>query len=750
MTGVHARMIVSVRLVVAGLWVWVALVACGASGADGAKLSSERLSVAGTLELPAGVVAATVVNGLTSAPVEDGSFTLEVFAGDGDTRQFAVALSPSGAPLLMGWFGPSASVLSPRSTAEVLAWFASAGFSVPLEAASDLFDHFARAPELDPLATAISTALVAQPDGLSETDPALAAALATAVDALFEPRSESPRVPRSLLINPSSERSGVRLDQVSGVNQITPVNRYRRPAFALIDRVSTFDEDGRETAAPARIGRVDVSPVTGLDGAVGTINQIITGLATTGGTFEGADLAYTEKAAASVSLPNVAGARKTRYQVAVVGPGGFGGDYAKLSDEAKLKQAEIVQKFAIQQLILPLVIKFLVPRSDLDRVSGVTGFEDLVGDFITIVAVQAPAIFERASAGNLKGAMMLGAETIVSSSTFRNALFSAVLERLYDFRSTDLEAAYGRASAAAGAFVRVTGAVDTLFTAFDLTAVAANFAQSNTGDIWTVDSSDSRVRLTPPESELPTKERLRLTVTVPDVGEGVALAYRYSVTPSGLGELSNERTSGATIDSSEDFIFFTAGETEGTVTVKAEVFQIDRTNRILLGAGTATVSIKEGCAFDDDDVQKVTAQTWSGITAPNTSGIAHAAAYWYFIWDLTPGIDAYDITFRAGPGSNLFGSSVPHRDGNTIQILPVQPTGRAAYQYSTAESLPRREFAEFAAAVGLSDTQGLYILTAPWQPLDDEQTQLDSFNERLRAINEQNSGTMAEIVPSCD
>lgn len=736
-------------------WMWLgALVflACGGEGGGETTttLSTQRQSVAGTLVLPEGVTAVTVLNGLIEAPVTDGGFTLEVFGGEREDRgrQLAVAVSASGAPMLMGWFGPGSTELSPRTTAEVLAWFATGAFTAPLESAEVLIELLAEAPELDAVGAAIGDELAKNPDAFAVANPTVTTALKTSAEALL---MGSGRIRRSLLVNPAEEKSGIRIDQLTGVNQITLTNRYRRPAFALVDRVSTFDADGNETSSPKNIARVDIAAVTGLDGGVGTINQIITGLAQTGGTFEGADLAYTEKSGNPISLPNVAGAKKTRYQVAVVGPGAFAGDYDGLNDEAKAKQAEVVQKFAIQQLILPLVIQLLIPTGDLDKVSGINGFKDLTQDFIAIIGVQVPAIFDLAGKGDFKGAVTLAAQSIIGSGTFRNAIFAAILERLYDLRTAEGAAAYSRASAVASGFANVTGALDTFLTAFDLTAVAGSFAQSHEGDLWTVDAIGTQVRLSPPTSNIKPGDNVRLTATTPDVGDDVPKAYRYTLNPGNLGNLRNERGSGKSIDSSENFIFFDAGDGEGTAQIKVEVFQIDLSNRIPLGEAIATVTIEEGCEFDEEDMQTITVQHFAGIEKGGGFGGDDAAvAYWYFVWELEPGITPYDMTFRAGPAGDLFGSSTIHKDGRTITLRPVQPLGQYAYRYSTAQSLPNREASVLVAAVGLSETQAIYILSDHSQPLNEYHDQLGAFYETVERINAQQEGTRAEVVPSCD
>ena len=726
--------------------------ACGgdSSGETPTTLSTERQSVTGTLVLPAGVAAVSVLNGLVEVPVTDGGFTLEVFGGQDEDRgrQLAVVLSASGAPMLMGWFGPGQTELSPRTTAQVLAWFATGAFTAPLESAEMLIDLLAEAPELDAVGAAIGDELAKNPDAFAVANPTVTAALKTASEALL---TGSGRIPRSLLVNPAEEKSGIRVDQLTGVNQITLTNRYRRPAFALVDRVSTFDADGNEKSSPARIARIDVAAVTGLDGGVGTINQIITGLAQTGGTFEGADLAYTEKSGDPISLPNVPGAKKTRYQVALVGPGAFSGDYEDLNDEAKAKQAEVVQKFVIQQLILPLVVQMLIPTGDLDKVSGVNGFKDLTQDFIAIIGVQVPAIFELGGKGDFKGAVTLAAQSIIGSGTFRNAIFASILERLYDLRTAEGAAGYARASAVASGFANVTGALDTFLTAFDVTAVAGSFASSNEGDLWVVDAIGTQVRLSPPTSNIKPGDNVRLTATTPDVGDDVPKAYRYTLNPGNLGNLRNDRGSGKSIDSSENFIFFDAGDSEGTASIKVEVFQIDLSNRIPLGEAIATVTIEEGCEFDEEDMQTVTVQQFVGIEEGGGFGGDDAAvAYWYFVWELAPGVTSYDMTFRAGPAGDLFGNSTIHQDGKTITLRPVQPLGQYGYRYSTAESLPNRAADVFAAAVGLSSTQGIYILNNHNQPLNENRDQLDAFYETVERINAQQEGTRAEITPSCN
>jgi hypothetical protein len=76
--------------------------------------------------------------------------------------------------------------------------------------------------------------------------------------------------------------------------------------------------------------------------------------------------------------------------------------------------------------------------------------------------------------------------------------------------------------------------------------------------------------------------------------------------------------------------------------------------------------------------------------------------------------------------------------------------GQYGYRYSTAESLPRREAAVFAAAVALTENQAIYILSDHWQPLNENRDQLEGFYERVDEINAKQEGTRAEFIPSCD
>lgn len=242
--------------------------ACGDSPQSAARLHDVHACV----ELPPGATATSVINSLDDTPVVDGCFTVHAFASG---PQLAIALSATGEPLGMAWLSPDRPLIDARSTAEVLAFQAIGGATAPPSLVPSVISQLAASPAIDPVAEAVADALRANPAAFSEEAPAVAAALARAAVELLDPANDAPAgVPKSVLVNPSEELSGVRLNTVGGNDQLTFQNRYRRAAYAFIDRVSVFDDDG-EHASPAKLTELEVPSVQGLQGGIGTVGQIL-------------------------------------------------------------------------------------------------------------------------------------------------------------------------------------------------------------------------------------------------------------------------------------------------------------------------------------------------------------------------------------------------------------------------------------------------------------------------------------------
>lgn len=567
---------------------WLLLPGCGdgSDGGDGGPPPVTRATVQGTVEAPAGVTLASTINSLGEDPIRDGAFACEVVQGG---RQLTFATTAAGHPALAGWLDAEHAILSPRTTAEVLVYWASGGFAATSAHQERALDLLAEMPELDPLAASLEAALEADPEGFATVREELADQLADLVTDLAASADGAGRefretVSRGILVNPAESRSGVTLNTVAGINALTLTNRYRRLGHCFIDRKSTFDSEGRETPSPKAITNFEVPAVQGLGNTVGTFVDCLWGR-----------FAYQEKSTEPYELEAVAGAAKTRYRVCLVGPGAGTGQLAELSAAELSQQQFTTQTFVVRDLFLPLVLNVFVPYSSLDDYLMFIGGGDVVGDFIGIVGTNVPGIWEKAYAGDVKGALFDAYHTIASSSTFRNALCQKLLDLVTNL--TDLETAekcFGNAQKLLGAMK----VVDAFLAVFDAAAVGAGVAQSNLADVWTVDVTPPEVKLTPAASEIGFEDTVALTCTVPEAsGAGVTLVYRWSCAAQ-FGHLADGLPGHSdNFDSSRNQVTYTAGETdEGTDTITVEAFQLSgpaQHERKSLGTATATVEVGE-------------------------------------------------------------------------------------------------------------------------------------------------------------
>ncbi|MGB5813009.1 MAG: hypothetical protein WBG86_20925 [Polyangiales bacterium] len=654
---------------------------CGGSG-DGVSYET----VSGQVELPGGLTAAEVLNARGAAVVAaDGSFDLETTEG---ARQLAVAVSATGEPLLMGWFGPDASTLSTRSTAEVLVFFGANAFIAPYDHHAALQDALADVAELDDVVGSLEDALIANPEGLAQEDGALQDEISEASLALYEHAglgSVGSNQQSLILVTPTSGSSGIDLNIVTGLDDVTIANRFRRQAFAFFDRVATFDENGNRTESPANVAELPIPSVQALKGAVDTVAQILAGTLEPGGLSQSQNVAYVPRSVRPVNLPNVEGVEKTLYRVAVVGPGARRGDLDQLTTAEIDKQVQITREFVIKELILPMILQFLVPASDLDRYLNAELAQSVVGDFIKIVTTQYFTIWEKAERGDMRGAFEEARDAILGSATFRDALLALTLEVFFDLSTEAGDAAYSRASTAAAKFVAITGAVDLVAAAFDASAVGGAIAMSNMADVWQVDAIDSVVRLEPGNSDVATTATRTLTTSVPAAGDAQVFEYRYSTTGQ-YGTLRRTSTNqeGNSITSSSAMIQYVADDVEegGVDTVFVQVFAIEGMNRVSVGEAEATVNVTTGCDEDLDPVEARLVRTSNAMDNGGPSILRSAGAV--YVWPSVEGADRYQMVFTGDRGSS-FGL-----EAGKI-LLPFQPTGQLSRYYRPAREIEWQE-----------------------------------------------------------
>jgi len=570
---------------------------CG--GGSSEKDVENDLSIAGTLyqgsiSLPENVSASEVINAYSNESItSNGSFQ---FRAPTKGRILTIAESDVGDPLFAGWLGEKSKKLDARTTAEVIAFYATGAFTAPFSQQERLKDLFSDLEMLDNLANLIETELSKNNRLLSKDNTTFKDLIKPELDAIVKSlygsadasNTKTGLSARALLVNPTVERSGLRIDTLSGLNEIQITNRFRRTGFAFIDRVSIFNDQG-EVASAKNILKDKVEASLGLDGGLGTINQVITASFEPGGIWNSKNTAYQPKSSKSIKLPNVDGAKKTRYRIAIVGPGINAGDIPDLKPDelAKLKELNVI--FVLKEIMIPLLAQVFIPSLDFDH--DITG--DLLQDLIGVATTTIPDIIEKSEKGDLKGAMDAAWQFVKTSGSGRDALLFAILDKFGDFRTEDSRAALLRARGLANGLINVSGALDTAATSLDLLFLARAFDFSNRADIWTIDAIEEKITITPEKSKIKVDEFITLEAHVVGAETDLNFEYRYT-TEGNYGKLQGQFENGKKVTSTNPFVTYDA-QKAGTEYIRVEILQIIEglAERVPVGQATAFVKVTD-------------------------------------------------------------------------------------------------------------------------------------------------------------
>jgi hypothetical protein len=413
-----------------------------------------------------------------------------------------------------------------------------------------------------------------------------------------------------------------------------------------------------ETASPKVIKAMPIGAIQALAGGVGTFAQILAGTQTPGGLAESQDVAYVPRTTEPLDVPNVEGAKKTRYRVAIVGPGALPGDLTQLTPDEVSAQEDLTRTFVVKDLLLPMILQWLVPSKGTAESLGHDFGTDVVQDLIRVLTTGAPQIWDLAASGDVTGALRAALDLILGSGTFRDQVLALVYDAVYDLRDEAGRAASQRAAAHAAKFIAVSGAVDSLLTSFDVTVVGQSIGASTMADVHQLDVIDPLVRLDPEASVIGFVDQVTLEANVVDAGEDVVFEYRFH-SSGGLGDLSNGIHTGVDITSSTPWVSFRSQSTEGTATVSVEVYQVVLSQRVRLGEAEATVEVQES-PCDPTPLAGIQYVAFT-ISEPSTSDPLDESrsAYWGYVFtapvaamafdiDVTSGVAGY-TPFRTGP-----------------------------------------------------------------------------------------------------
>ncbi|MEZ4268500.1 MAG: hypothetical protein R3F39_19215 [Myxococcota bacterium] len=684
-------------------------------GLKGATITT----ISGRVELPPGVEAASVVNALGSAQVTAGAFEIAAYS---EGRQLAVALSASGDPLLMGWLGADHDTLSARSTIDVAAFWAAGGPTVPPELAGRFRELLEESSRLEPAADALTAALAASPQGLTKPASEVAAALTAA---LFELLPRQAVLPTALLVNPATDLSGIRLDQLSGFNEITIVNTFRRRAHVFVDRVSIIDETG-EHASPEFITDRPIRSVKGLEGGLGTIGQILNATQAPGGFSQSEDVAYVPISEGPIRLSNVPGAKRTRYRVAVVGPGASVGDYSTLSEVEVSQQQQTSLEFLVAEVLLPSVLNVLIPSSKIHEYLDLKNplAQSMVTDIANRLVVNAPVLLTRIKDFDLQGAIGEIYTLLGSSGVVREFVLELIIESTYDFRSDPSGKGFSRATAMADAFNKFNGiltGVDIATTVIDQGLVLRDIASSNAADVWTVDVADATVRLDPKESTVEVDDLVTLTAKVVDGGEDSVFEYRFT-TAGKAGTIQSALHSGTDVTSSDPFITYVA-RNPGTETIKVDVHEIRLNARPYVGSATVTVTVEGTGVFVTPEILTVSAFGKAALSATVFgTGIPETLTFrWESVGEHgglggAPTVEA-TLKGQVTHGVTFHATHVPgDQDIRLVVVTPDGSGGEKVVGEATAEvkvTLPKVSVSPAGSELSAGESQVLTAIVTP-------------------------------------
>jgi hypothetical protein len=549
------------------------------------KLATVALK--GQVELPAGVSSAgqKVVNSLGQASADSqGRFSLKAVA---NARQFTLVESAAGTPMLMGWPDAQHQKINARSTAEVLFYMAAGLFLLPGEAQASVRDVLEKSPELDKLEQAIQQALAQDPEAFSKPNEAIDQALSQIIFELFPSGTALDAPPAhtyfGLTVNPGISKSGLTVNTTQGLNSIFLTNRYRRPGYCFIDRVSVVDSKGVETSSPDHFKEFEVKEITGVEAVVSTLNDLVQG-----------KMGYEEVSTDPVDLTVPEGSAKAIYRLCVVGPGAGTGDYGKLSDAEKLKFYEVAGKFIILDFLVRFAMSFLIPTDKIDEFVQFFGATTLFTDLWSYAVATVPQALDEIVKGNAREAFRILISDFISKQSFRDHVVQQLIEGVQN--------AYGLAAAdqalsSAKQYFNVLAIIDKILLVFDSSVILENLVVSNMADIWEVAATPPKVVLSPSTALLAYDDELTLTATVPEQsGSGVTLTYHWKNTST-----SGDLTDGSPgkfndFDSTYDKVTYKATNKEhGADTVTVQVYAHSATSagdKQLIGEAQARITIE--------------------------------------------------------------------------------------------------------------------------------------------------------------
>ena len=542
----------------------------------------------------------------------DGTFTVSVPASGG--CQLAIAQTPDGTPVLLGWLGESRQTVGYRSTAEVLAYFALGGYLLPLDLQIVLVEALEQDTAVDDLAAAIDAALADDPTSLVDHASAGAQSIRDAILALSAHLEQlyGPAAPRdkAMQIDPSEIRSGIRvIADGSRVNTVEVINEYRRRSYAEIGQDSYEQEDTGQTVTtgtPHEDSPQWVDPTNGVgEGVLNVTEDIFYGI------YDVGTFAYQPVSAGTYTFPVPDGASSATYTITIVGPGAGLGDLQSLTPEQQQQALFVTAYSLVTDVIIPAMMSIIIPVSTAGGgatdafthlLTTPTGI-DILQD-ITNLLLAEPDVVSDLYNGEFVQALARSWDTVVQGGAFQTAAMNffsyaiLALENQGVLSMTQANAALATTSAMASVF-RGLEIANLILAAGDLGVVIAHTGLSNMADVWTITVFPPEVVLSPSLSRIEPFETVNLTAAVPELtGSSSDVTFKYRWNCTGRAGIIADAAghSGTSFESSHEFVSYiaesgTPGVDQVSVTVTQVITGVGGTQESEIGSASATVIV---------------------------------------------------------------------------------------------------------------------------------------------------------------
>jgi hypothetical protein len=644
-----------------------------------------------TVQLPKGLTTAltslSVVDSLESVtPTAAGRVTIASYTMG---PQVVLVLSPKGNPMLMGWLDSTHTAINASTTAQVLAYQALGGYLLESQAERNALEaDILKSNELSALASVVSAELEKNVDAFATTDSELAAAVEAFCSATV---SNFPKAD-DITISPGSQ-SGLNVIQLPPF-QAQVTNSYRRRTHAFVERVSDVPEsDGVQY--PVAVTDFEVAPVVGVNGGVtGTISDIFQA------SFGNKPTAYADTTSDPFDIPLTSGAKRSNYQVTIVGPGlGNAGMIPSLSSAQQTSLLQVSVKGYITDALVPFMANFAFgsgflvgPKNPL----GTNGSEfktallnNVENDFLGFLP-SVPGLQDMMMRGDWKGASTLLFTNAANAASLRVLLGKAVEETVAAIdKHVGSDWKPGNLTTAMNKFNTVVNAAGGLLQIFDSAVYSAELSNSDAVSKWDVTVIPTKVTLNPASSSIAAAQTASFKATVPSVENTTGYSYNWSTTGSygtltGSGGTKQKSfcASSATVTyTPNDDISSKEKSVEDTVTVQVyngpNCKAKGSTGQLGQATGTVTIDLATlSASVNPSSVTMVVSQ--SAPTVQNFTGKFTGAksstvySYYWTLWGQWAGL--------TGPNGSTSGSNLSSA-GNMLWVC--SPTANATF---TAEN----------------------------------------------------------------